>query len=92
MAGRTSTKRSSRGTTPRKPRTTTAAKAAPRFEAKVGDKKSLDAAVKAAAAWRAALEQRDAAIKKAVASGTSARQVAQNVGLTHAAVLKIVKR
>jgi hypothetical protein len=36
--------------------------------------------------------KRDAAIRAAVKSGTSARQVALAVGLTHLAVLKIVKR
>jgi hypothetical protein len=38
------------------------------------------------------MTKRDAAIKAAVKSGTSARQVAIAVGLTHPAVLKIVKR
>jgi hypothetical protein len=36
--------------------------------------------------------KRDDAIRAAVKSGTSARQVAIAVGLTHPAVLKIVKR
>jgi DNA-binding NarL/FixJ family response regulator len=62
------------------------------FEAKVGDKTKLTAAVKAADAARKALTERDRAIKAAVKSGTSARQVALAVGLTHPAVLKIVKR
>jgi hypothetical protein len=61
-------------------------------EKKVGDQAKLDAAVEAAGAWREATTQRDAAIKAAVKSGTSARQVALAVGLTHPAVLKIVKR
>jgi hypothetical protein len=61
-------------------------------EPKVGDRAKLDAAVKAAAAVREAKEKRDSAIKAAVKSGTSARQVAIAVGLTHPAVLKIVKR
>ena len=59
---------------------------------KVGDQAKLDAAVEAAGAWREATTKRDAAIKAAVKSGTSARQVAIAVGLTHPAVLKIVKR
>jgi hypothetical protein len=61
-------------------------------EKKVGDQAKLDAAVEAAGAWREATTKRDAAIKAAVKSGTSARQVAIAVGLTHPAVLKIVKR
>jgi hypothetical protein len=77
----------------RKPKTATAAKAKPAaFEKKVGDQAQLDAAVEAAGAWREAKEKRDDAIRAAVKSGTSARQVAIAVGLTHPAVLKIVKR
>ena len=68
------------------------AKKAPAFEAKIGDQAKLAAAVKAADAARTALRERDGAIKAAVESGTSARQVALAVGLTHPAVLKITKR
>jgi hypothetical protein len=70
----------------------TTPKATPKFEAKVGDPKLFDAAVEAETAWKAAVENRDEAIRKAVAGGTSARQVALAVGLSHPAVLKIVKR
>jgi hypothetical protein len=79
------------GSKARQPRTVAAAK--PKVtEKKVGDQKLLDAAVEAGTAWKAALAKRDEAIRKAVAGGTSARQVAIAVGLTHPAVLKIVKR
>jgi hypothetical protein len=74
------------GSKARQPRTVAAAKP------KVTEKKLLDAAVEAGTAWKAALAKRDEAIRKAVAGGTSARQVAIAVGLTHPAVLKIVKR
>ena len=40
---------------------------------------------------RKAQADRDAAVKAAVKSGTSARQVALAIGLTHPAVLKITK-
>jgi hypothetical protein len=69
-----------------------APKGAPKFEAKVGDATLVAAAKSAAAGWRTAVEQRDAAIIAAVKGGTSARQVALACGLSHAAVLKIVKR
>jgi hypothetical protein len=94
MATRKTSKTPARkATTKAKPKTATAAKAKPAaFEKKVGDQAKLDAAVKAAGAWREAKEKRDTAIKAAVKSGTSARQVAIAVGLTHPAVLKIVKR
>jgi hypothetical protein len=76
-----------------KPKTATAAKAKPAaFEKKVGDEKLLAAAVESATASRQAKTKRDEAIRAAVKSGTSARQVAIAVGLTHPAVLKIVKR
>jgi hypothetical protein len=84
MAAKTTTKRQAA-----KPKS---AKKAPVFEAKVGDKAKLAAAVKAAAAARKAQADRDKSIVAAVKSGTSARQVALAVGLTHPAVLKIVKR
>jgi hypothetical protein len=95
MATRKTTKRSTAKATSskRSPRTATAVKAKPAaFEKKVGDQKLLDAAVAAAGEWKDALTKRDAAIRAAVKSGTSARQVALAVGLTHPAVLKIVKR
>jgi hypothetical protein len=94
MATRKTSKTSTRKTTAAKrPRTATAAKAKPAaFEKKVGDQKVLDAAVEAAGAWRDATKKRDVAIRAAVKGGTSARQVAIAVGLTHPAVLKIVKR
>jgi hypothetical protein len=77
----------------RRPRTATATASKPAaFEKKVGDEKLLASAVVAATAWKAALAKRDEAIRAAVKSGTSARQVALAVGLTHPAVLKIVKR
>jgi hypothetical protein len=99
MAARKTTKTSARKTTARKttaakrPRTSTAAAAKPAVtEPKVGDQKLLDAAVEAAAAWRDAGKKRDVAIRAAVKGGTSARQVALAVGLTHSGVLKITKR
>jgi hypothetical protein len=61
-------------------------------EPKVGDPKRLEAAVTAAKAAKDAAAKRDQAIRAAVKSGTSARQVALAVGLTHPGVLKIVKR
>jgi hypothetical protein len=61
-------------------------------EPKVGDTKSLDAAVEAAAAYRKAGKKRDLAIKKAVRGGTSARQVGLATGLTHSAILKISQK
>ena len=105
MANRETSKTPARKTTAKaKPRTATATKArrSPKMEVatakgtvtepKVGDQAKLDAAVKAAAAWREAETKRDTAIRAAVKSGTSARQVAMAVGLTHGAVLKVVKR
>ena len=68
------------------------AKKAPVFEAKIGDQKSLDAAKAAGEAARKAIAERNTAIVAAVNGGTSARQVALAVGLTHAAVLKIVRK
>jgi hypothetical protein len=75
----------------RSAKTATAAKKAPVFEARIGDQRSLDAAKAAGAAAKAAVQERNRAIVAAVKGGTSARQVAIAVGLTHAAVLKIVK-
>jgi hypothetical protein len=94
MATRKTSKTSTRKTTAAKrPRTATAAAAKPAaFEKKVGDQKVLDAAVEAAGAWRDAAKKRDVAIRAAVKGGTSARQVGLATGLSHAAVLKIVKR
>jgi hypothetical protein len=75
----------------RQPRTVAAAK--PKVtEKKVGDQKLLDAAVEAGTAWKAAVAKRDAAIRAAVKGGTSARQVALAVGLSHPAVLKITRK
>jgi hypothetical protein len=54
-----------------------ATKAVPKFEPRIGDPKLLDEAGKAA---KAAAEARDDAIRKAVAGGTSARQVAWRCG------------
>jgi hypothetical protein len=62
------------------------------FEPKVGDTNTLDAAVATTGAWREATAKRDAAIRAAVKSRTSARQVALAVALTHPALLKITKR
>jgi hypothetical protein len=59
---------------------------------KVGDSKLLEAAITAAKAAKDAVAKRDQAIRAAVKSGASARQVALAVGLSHPAVLKIVKR
>jgi hypothetical protein len=96
MATRKTTKTSStRKATTAKRSPRTAVKAAPKpaaFEKKVGDQALLDAAVEATGAWREAATKRDTAIRAAVKSGSSARQVALAVGLTHPAVLKIVKR
>jgi hypothetical protein len=102
MATRKTSKTSTRKTTarktsaaakPKRARTATAAAAKPAVtEPKVGDTKALDAAVASTAAWREAGKKRDLAIKKAVAGGTSARQVALAVGLTHSGVLKIAKK
>jgi hypothetical protein len=47
---------------------------------------------KAGKAAKDAVVKRDEAIRKAVKGGASARQVAIAVGLSHPAVLKIVKR
>jgi hypothetical protein len=52
----------------------------------------LAAAVEAGKAAKAATAKRDEAIRAAVKGGTSARQVAIAVGLSHPALLKIVKR
>jgi hypothetical protein len=76
---------------PKRARAKTAAKKAPQFEARIGDEKLVEAAKRAGDAWREAVAKRNEAIKAAVKGGTSARQVAIAVGLTHAAVLKIVK-
>jgi hypothetical protein len=75
----------------RSAKTAMAGKKVPVFEARIGDQKSLDAAKAAGEAARKAVADRNAAINAAVAGGTSARQVAITVGLTHAAVLKIVR-
>jgi carbonic anhydrase/acetyltransferase-like protein (isoleucine patch superfamily) len=75
----------------RSAKTVTAGKRVPVFVAKIGDEAKLIAAKDAAAVMREARIERDAAIRAAVKGGTSARQVAIAVGLTHAAVLKIVK-
>jgi DNA-binding NarL/FixJ family response regulator len=53
--------------------------------------KTLDAAKAAGEAAKKAIAERNTAIKTAVAGGTSARQVALVLDLTHAAVLKIVR-
>jgi hypothetical protein len=96
MATRKTTKTSTtRKATTAKRSPRTAVKDAPKpaaFEKKVGDQKTLDAAVEAAASYREAGKKRDAAVKAAVKGGTSARQVGIATGLSHAAVLKIVKR
>jgi hypothetical protein len=76
----------------KRPRTATATAKPKVTEPKVGDEKLLAVAVEAAGAWRDAATKRDAAIRAAVKSGTSARQVAKAIGLSHPAVLKIVKR
>jgi hypothetical protein len=89
MAPTTKKPTAKRATKPSSKRTT---KAASVTQPKVGDKRALDAATKAAAAARTAIVTRDAAIVKAVKGGTSARQVALATGLTHPGVLKIVKR
>lgn len=96
MASRKTSKTSTRKATAskaRRPRTATATASKPAaFEKKVGDQRLLDAAVEAAGAWRDAGKKRDVAIRAAVKGGTSARQVGLATGLSHAAVLKIVKR
>jgi hypothetical protein len=74
----------------RSAKTATAAKK-PVFEARIGDVKTLDAAKAAGEAAKKAIAERNTAIKTAVAGGTSARQVALVLDLTHAAVLKIVR-
>jgi hypothetical protein len=83
------TNSTARKTPARKAKTAAAAKKAPVFEARIGDRKSLDAAKAAGEAARKAIAERNTAIVAAVNGGTSARQVAIAVGLTHAAVLKI---